>query len=434
MSLSVGKCLKKLPFIIDRYIRDATDENGNFYDIDKYVNVKAYIIEDSDEKKEDGTCDVLVLKTKLSNFIVTFNNTFQTEFEEWYENRIFGDKRNKCVYKLTINEVQVVPNSIDATTLTIADKIISNMKKSCFPFISYHFMLVYGGIKYMDEETGILKQTKIVSHATKCIIEFDKSLKNVKMTYFNPHGSLTTNLNIDMDDILLRISKHMKLKGINAHYEFGCEITGIQEFDKIGLCNIFSRFWLFISLQLMKLCKTTFKGNMTREIEIYTKKTLDKKLVNVIVYWMYKMILTMLDDTSGKMDVNMLGDIMFLECQQNISNYKRYINLLPIREQDEKNELVELYNLNQEDPGDPKIIELQVRMKNTQRRLGIIRKRIDEYVIFCKLDIEVWPKSLCDNLETYIDPELVNISENVKSSIGKIRRRGRRGRNVKKNY
>jgi hypothetical protein len=88
---------------------------------------------------------------------------------------------------------------------------------------------------------------------------------------------------------------------------WGVEKKGIQSKDRIGLCKIFTRFWTYITLQLLKICKDNnntcfFNEELLREGENLLQEKLktqfpdeEDKDYDVIITWMYRMIIKFFD-------------------------------------------------------------------------------------------------------------------------------------------
>jgi hypothetical protein len=155
------------------------------------------------------------------------------------------------------------------------------MKEACYPFVILPVTL--------DFHKG-------PDHANAVLIEFTKDYSFINITYYEPQG-LKNDIHqeINIPYILEEIKKRMESEKHKVTIRWGCPASGIQKHDDIGLCYIFSRFWMYITLQVVKNCKGFygFTGHLTQLAEKILNKMLNndhEHIYDVIVSWMYRMI------------------------------------------------------------------------------------------------------------------------------------------------
>lgn len=311
--LSKTNCKDIIHIIVDKYIKDSNPEifdkkKQQITYMDTMINVSAEVLSnDIDEQN----CLVRVLRTPLKFYVVMFNNEFNKEFDIWLTRRVFSEKSDNCIFEIEIKEQEIT----DLYIQDLSERILTRMATSCYPFL-----VIQIGLDY--ENSG--------AHSNIVLIEYSRGLSIIKITYFEPHGQETELFKaIDVPTIFDKVRQYMLQKPQihHVHNTWGCSFVGIQQDDKFGMCYIFTRFWLYIALQLMKQCKD-FSGEITHYIEEYIHEKAGSKVYNVITKWMYEMITTMIIETNNSKNLPKYMDIINekikISCDNKIYTHCKY--------------------------------------------------------------------------------------------------------------
>jgi hypothetical protein len=297
--MNLDKCKSLLPHILDQYIRDAVDTRTPriTYKVE-YISDKGSPTMNEAVEKEESNCRVRVYKVSIGLYVKAFNLLFDYDFDEWLFSRLIHNKvkvnnKQMCTFPLTFDRTSFDQAEIE----DIADTIKGYMTISCYPFAIFRIRL-----------RGISD----VSHANTLLVEFSEDFSNIVMTYYEPHGSdAFIHKMINIHYLLELVKEKLMDDGkTSVRISWGCEMSGIQKKDKLGLCMVFNRFWTYINLQLLKNCKGMKDSNgfiepLTREGERYVTGIAKQyyplepdKDYDIIITWMYRIILEFMSDNN----------------------------------------------------------------------------------------------------------------------------------------
>ena len=250
-----------------------------------------------DKLINEQQCRVRVYKTSIRAYVQIFNQAFGAEFDQWLFSRLIDNKTDKCAeHILLLNSDSFDDDEIEDIALTIKD----SMTKACYPFVFIKILVLV--------KEGIW-------HANTMLIEYTEDYKNIVITYYKPHGrdAKFHETVVDIPKLLELVKEKLIKEGYDKdsiRIAWGCPRIGIQHKDRLGLCLVFNRFWSYITLQLLKKCKGMnetkgFIEPLTREGERYVTSVVKKhypsepdKEYDVIITWMYRMILEYLGSNS----------------------------------------------------------------------------------------------------------------------------------------
>ena len=303
---------KLIDDILQKYIDDSQNTKKKIIykvEYDKKNPLKIYKYDDSGEPYYQ----VILYEVSKRVYIQMFNQVYGNDFDKWLITTATEDTGKKdCVKILSIDQKKFrekfKQEEFEKGQHIYLNKIISDittaMSESCNPFVIFNITLSFEDLP--------------TSHANTVIIHYSEDHSKITMIYYEPHGYTTPiihdriNIHNILDYIKDYIQKNYSTKN-NIKPEvtitWGVDECGIQYKDKVGLCMVFTRFWTYITLQLLILCKQSkeSKKNMdclfSKVLPIIGERRLkdllelqfpdeeDKdKDYDVILTWMYKMI------------------------------------------------------------------------------------------------------------------------------------------------
>ena len=284
--------------ILDQYIQLAEDTKKQIIYNVEYIKedpLDEYDSESDDEDEDpEPTYKVKVYKASIRLYVLMFNNMYTEKFDKWLLSRVIGHSKAHCIKDIIIDENKLEEEKNHyLEELTI--KITNFLEPKCVPFVIFNITLIFKNKS---------------KHANTLIIQYSEDYSNILMIYYEPHGSITPTIHkhINIHHILIFIKKYIKNKqkerGKKTKVEiiWGLEEKGIQFKDRVGFCHIFTRFWTYITLQLLKLCKDKDNSCLFSELLLKTGESLLQEKVknkfpeetdkdyDVIISWMYRMI------------------------------------------------------------------------------------------------------------------------------------------------
>jgi hypothetical protein len=307
------------------------DDCTNNHDED-YKDISSDVFK-VDNREKEVSSKVKVYKVSIKLYIQIFNNMFGNEFDKWLFSRLIDNKK-ECINTINIVETYLPDKEQSNTTYNMYIKnlsmqIIRYMKGSCYPFV-----IIPINLKFREGD----------SHVNTIIIQYSKDYTNILIIIYEPHGSEAPNIHkhIPIPDIFKDVGTFIegferldKLK-TKVNVVWGVDKCGIQVVlkDTVGLCRVFNRFWTYVTLQLLKLCKTidnncifteemsTLGETMLKEKIEEIKKVDDIKKIDehdVIATWMYRMIVEYLGNNLNEKKQELLNTIM-IYCHSNEYN------------------------------------------------------------------------------------------------------------------
>jgi hypothetical protein len=245
-------------------------------------------------------------------YIKKFNQMYGYEFDKWLISQIMGDSKKDCIIELIIDENELEKDN-NKYLNNIISQIRTSISESCYPFVIFIIRLKF--------------KNSIITHLNTLIIHYSKDYSNILMIYYEPHGSVTSIIHekINIHKILDYIKNNYTMtngKKAKVQLLWGVEKIGIQDKDTIGLCKIFTRFWTFIILQLLKICKDNhnscvFNEELLRSGEHLLQEKVKKQFpdekdkdYDVIISWMYIMIYKFLGENTGNGLINVNKELI----------------------------------------------------------------------------------------------------------------------------
>jgi hypothetical protein len=300
---------KLIDDILQKYIDDSQNTKKKIIykvEYDKKDPLKIYKYDDSGEPYYQ----VILYEVSKRVYIQMFNQAYGNDFDKWLITTATEDTGKKdCVKILSIDQKKFreqfkqeeFKKGEHKYLNNIINEITTAMSESCNPFVIFNITL-----SFVDLPT---------SHANTVIIHYSEDHSKITMIYYEPHGYTTPiihdriNIHNILDYIKDYIQKNYSTKNNikpTVTITWGVDKCGIQYKDKVGLCMVFTRFWTYITLQLLKLCKESKKNvdclfskvlpiigerRLKDLLELQFPDEEDKdKDYDVILTWMYKMI------------------------------------------------------------------------------------------------------------------------------------------------
>jgi len=306
--------------ILQKYIDESQDTKKKIIykvEYDKKNPLKIYKYDDSGEPYYQ----VILYEVSKKVYIQMFNQGYGNDFDKWLIIRATKDTGKKdCVKILSIDQKEFkkgfTQEKFDKGQHEYLNKIISEitkaMSESCNPFVIFNITLSFEDL--------------LTTHANTVIIHYSEDYSKITMIYYEPHGYTTPIIHdrINIHNILDYIKEYI-IDYIQKKYStknkkkpevtitWGVDKCGIQYKDKVGLCMIFTRFWTYITLQLIRVCKESKESKQSNkgidclfskvlpiigerrlkdllELQFPEEKDKDKDY-DVILTWMYKMII-----------------------------------------------------------------------------------------------------------------------------------------------
>jgi hypothetical protein len=281
--------------ILDKYIELAEDTKKHIiYKVEpdnEEDPLDEYDAESDDEDDDaDPTYKVKVYKASKRLYVLMFNNLYTEKFDKWLLSRVIGASKANCIIDIIIDENELEEKKDDyLEQLTI--QLTNFLKPECVPFVIFNIILIFKNKS---------------KHANTLIIQYSEDYSNILMIYYEPHGSVAPAIHkrINIHNILNFIKNYIvnNKKKTKVEIIWGLEEKGIQNKDRVGFCHIFTRFWTYITLQLLKLCKDKDNSCVFSKLLLKTGESLLQEKVknkfpeepdkdyDVIISWMYRMI------------------------------------------------------------------------------------------------------------------------------------------------